>query len=53
MLLHGLLGYPGDQAAELLNSRVKNPFYRISKQALLRRYRDALAEITYLMNGGE
>lgn len=44
VLLHGLIGVPQAETAKLL---------RVSQQAVSKRYRRALEEIHYLMNGGE
>lgn len=44
VLLHGLLGFPQDEAARLL---------AVSQQAVSKRYRRALEEIHYFINGGD
>jgi DNA-directed RNA polymerase specialized sigma24 family protein len=44
VLVHGLLGVPQMEAAQAL---------RISQQALSKRYRQGLEEVTYFINGGE
>lgn len=44
MLLHGLIGVPQAETARLLH---------VSQQAVSKRYRRALEEIHYRMNGGE
>lgn len=44
VLLHGMLGLPAREAATLLH---------VSHQAVSKRYRHALEELHYLMNGGE
>lgn len=44
VLLHGLLGLPQDEAARRLE---------VSQQAVSKRYRLALEEVHYLMNGGD
>lgn len=43
VLLHGLLGIPQQEAARLL---------QVSQQAVSKRYRHGLEELTYLINGG-
>lgn len=44
VLLHGMVGLPQEKTAELLH---------ISQQAVSKRYRQGLEEITYWINGGE
>lgn len=44
VLLHGMLGLPARAAAELLH---------VSHQAVSKRYRQALEELHYVINGGE
>lgn len=44
VLLHGLLGFPQDEAARLL---------QVSQPAVSKRYRQAREEVHYLMNGGD
>lgn len=43
VLLHGLLGYDGATTAALL---------QVSQQAVSKRYRRAIEEVTYFINGG-
>ena len=43
VLVHGLLGVPQQEAAQLLH---------VSQQAVSKRYRQGLEELTYLVNGG-
>jgi RNA polymerase sigma-70 factor (ECF subfamily) len=44
VVLHGLVGLSSAEAAKLLS---------VSYQAVSKRYRQALEEVQYLMNGGE
>lgn len=44
VLLHGLLGFSQEETAALL---------QISQQAVSKRYRKALEELTYFINGGD
>lgn len=44
VLLHGLLGIPQGETARLL---------QVSQQAVSKRYRKALEEVHYLINGGD
>jgi DNA-directed RNA polymerase specialized sigma24 family protein len=44
VLVHGMLGYTQEQASAIL---------QISQQAVSKRYRLALEDLTYYINGGE
>ena len=44
VLLHGLLGVPQQETAQLL---------QVSQQAVGKRYRRGLEEVVYLINGGD
>lgn len=44
VLLHGLLGIPQTETARLL---------QVSQASVSKRYRQALEELTYMINGGE